>query len=60
MFQSHQKETRVPVTENYLHHCSFLFWIIKVSYILHKYGLTRDLNHNSNLTKKKNIYPTSW
>lgn len=54
MFQSHQKETRFPVIWNYLHHCLLLFWIIKASYVLHmKYGITQDLNHNSNLTTKK-------
>lgn len=60
MFQSHQKETRVPVIWNDLHHCLLLFWIIKVSYILHtKYGIIHDLNHNSNLTtKKKKILPS--
>lgn len=58
MFQSHQRKTRFPIIWNYLHHCSFFFWIIKVSCIMpKKYGITHDLNHNTNLTKgKKPLY----
>lgn len=57
MFQNHQRETRLPVIWNYLIHCSFSFWIIKVSYIQHKkYRIMHGLKHNSNLTKTKKAY----